>query len=225
MGGSDQTPLEALPCQDPHPLFTFTMPVLISLDLGTSKICGIAFDVDSEHILAVSTHTNTGTVEEKLPLFCHEQDVLVIASLCEKVVMELLDALDALGALEECSNVIGFSFSGQMHGVVLADQKTLHPLSPLITWRDQRISEAEDVPGYLLEAIETGGRTPHCRTGSHLSPGYGGPTLSYLRSTQPHLFKDGVVALSIASYIAACWTSMFAPYHTPTTTPTHVCLT
>eukprot|EP01028_Stygiella_incarcerata_P012029 TRINITY_DN721_c1_g1_i1.p1 TRINITY_DN721_c1_g1~~TRINITY_DN721_c1_g1_i1.p1 ORF type:complete len:478 (-),score=103.24 TRINITY_DN721_c1_g1_i1:854-2287(-) len=180
------------------------MPVLLSLDLGTSKICGIAFDVDNEQVLAVSTHTNTATVEEKLPLFCHEQDAVAIASLCETVVEELLDTL------EDRSSVFGFSFSGQMHGVVVVDGNTLNPLSQLITWRDRRISEAEDVPPCLAEAVKVGGRTPNYKTGSHLSPGYGGPTLSYLHSTQPDMFRSGATALSIASFVASRWTNVIS---------------
>jgi sedoheptulokinase len=174
------------------------MNIVLSLDIGTSKIAAIAFDGDSQKSIAVVGEANAATVGG-LPPGTHEQDPEEIYETC----LRLLRTLIASGGFDP-AQVGTIALSGQMHGVVLVDA-ALDPVTNLITWCDQRAST-------LTGSIEKS-TWPAGRTGCFLHPGYGGATLAVL--AKGGAIPPGATALAIADHVAArlCGIAATGPTH------------
>ncbi|MFH1550022.1 MAG: FGGY family carbohydrate kinase [Planctomycetota bacterium] len=169
------------------------MKIILSLDIGTTKISALALSVETLQPLAVISAPNSAAVPG-LPPERHEQNPLRIRDDC----LNLLSALPGNDAVHTDA-VVGIAISGQMHGVLLADS-SLMCLTNLITWRDRR-TVGFDGPDNAEE------------TGSRLCAGYGGVTLNWL--VKNGALPRDAVALTIADYIAASLTGKIA------TEPTH----
>jgi len=170
------------------------MDIILSLDIGTSKVAAVAFDCDSRENVAVVSSVNQGAIDG-LSNGRHEQSPEIIFGQCLKLLQELIESNKF-----STNTVKAISISGQMHGVLLVDQE-LKPLTNLITWCDQRACE-------LTEKINSPD-WPVDRTGCYLHPGYGGATLASLE------ISSGSTALTIADYVVAKLCGVIA------TEPTH----
>jgi sedoheptulokinase len=175
------------------------MAAIVSLDIGTSKLCALALDLERLSPLAVRSTANDADVPG-LPPGHHEQNPARIRDR----VLELLGQLLADGAVRR-EEVRAVGLTGQMHGVLLAD-RNLQPATNLITWQDQR-TLPPDQPGSLAELSQAVGAA-EARTGCHLHAGYGGVTL-YHMSRNGGLPKN-CTALTIADFIAACLCGVMA---------------
>jgi len=162
------------------------MSIVLSLDIGTSKIAAVAFDCETRQLVEVVTAVNSATVSGLAP-GRHEQDAAPIYDIC----LQLLRQLIGCGAFPAAA-VRTIAISGQMHGVLLVDRE-LRPLTNLITWCDQRASE--------LTARINRGSWPTDRTGCFLHPGYGGATLAVW--ADQNAIPAGSTALTIADFVAA----------------------
>ena len=180
------------------------MPTVISLDLGTSKLCALALSVDARRALAVRSAPNDADLPD-LPAGRHEQDPQRILERGIELVRELV-ADDAVAA----EDVVGFCVTGQMHGLILVDGH-LRPVTPLITWRDRRVLEPG--PESDAESDGSGGGPVSTDTGCRLHPGYGGLALRWLAAGGD--VPQGVVALSVEDYVTAALTGVVS------TEPTH----
>lgn len=91
------------------------------------------------------------------------------------------------------------SLSGQMHGVVVADDE-LHPLTPGIIWADGRSTEqSKRISAHL--------RPEHlARLGSAAFPGFLGPTVAWLLEHEPGLMERARWLLSPKDFVRAQWT-------------------
>jgi sugar (pentulose or hexulose) kinase len=167
--------------------------VILSLDIGTSKLCALAVDAATRRPLAMRTAPNDADVLG-LPPHWHEQSPLRIRDLCFSLLRDVA-ADDALCAAE----VAGIALTGQMHGVLLVDQR-LEPVTNLITWRDRRSAD-EGAPGRLSDCVNAVGEGAPHRVGCRLAHGYGGVTLRWLRGHGLPLARCR--ALSITGYLAA----------------------
>lgn len=174
------------------------MNIILSLDIGTSKIAALAFDCRRGETVAVAAVDNKSGVDG-LSSGRHEQSPEIISNQC----LELLQKLTNSNKFPVYA-VKAIAISGQMHGVLLAD-KSLKPLTNLITWCDQRAAE-------LTAGIDRSG-WPFERTGCYLHPGYGGATLAVL--VLENKIPPGTIALTIADYVAAKLCGV------PATEPTH----
>jgi sugar (pentulose or hexulose) kinase len=174
--------------------------VVISLDIGTSKLCGLALSCESLQPVAILSEVNDTEIAN-LPAGYHEQDPLRIRDLCLGLIRKLLSEKKVRE-----KEVVGIGITGQMHGVMLVNSE-LEPQSNLITWRDQRTLE-RDNPGCIDKAVEAWGADIHQRTGCHLHPGYGGATLHWL--SKNNKLPKGVVALTIADFVAGFLTGVIA---------------
>lgn len=176
------------------------MATMLSVDIGTTKLCALALDVESLRPLAVRTAVNAAGVTG-LPADHHEQSAVQI----RQCVLELLDRLLADEAV--CAaDVTGLALCGQMHGLLLVGVD-LQPVTNLITWRDRRVLSPGQA-GCLDDARCRVGDAREKRTGCGLHAGYGGATLHYL--VRNGGLPGGVVALTIADYVAACLTGVMA---------------
>lgn len=181
------------------------MPIVLGLDLGTSKLCALALSTDARRVLAVRSAPNDADVPD-LPPDRHEQDPAKILDRSLGLVRELL-AGEAVAAGE----VAGLCVAGQMHGVLLVD-RGLQPVTPLITWRDRRALKPTG-PGNIEQALADVDESGQSRTGCRLHPGYGGLTLH--RLAKNGRLPGGALALSLADFVTAALTGVVA------TEPTH----
>lgn len=124
----------------------------LGIDCGTGKVAVAVVDAAGAQLHAAS---RPHAADVSAPAGRHEQDAERIIACAEALVREIPDDLRA--------HIAGIGFTGQMHGVVLHDV-TGKPVSPLVTWQDQRA--AED-PAFLPSL------------GRPLNPGFGMATLAW----------------------------------------------
>jgi sugar (pentulose or hexulose) kinase len=155
------------------------MSVIVSIDLGTTKITSLAVDAEQGTILARGTVLNDTdlTRDTDRSRGRSEWDANRIAELGFQC---LRDVAQRLG--ERTKEVVGVGITGQQHGVVLVDSKS-KPLTPLINWQDRRGHDPMPASGrsYLETARELLGETVVERTGCRLHPGFSGLTLFWLK--------------------------------------------
>lgn len=163
--------------------------VVVSLDIGTSKLCALALSCESLQPIVIHSQPNDAEIKN-LPQSHHEQNPLRIRDLCLELIRNLLSERKV-----RANKVVGIGITGQMHGVLLVNAE-LQPQSNLITWRDARIQDSEI-------------RNQHSeRTGCRLHLGYGGATLQWLGKNDK--LPEGAIALTIADYVAAHLTEVIA---------------
>jgi len=170
------------------------MSIVIALDIGTSKLCALAFCRETCKVLAVVSAPNDADVAD-LAASRHEQDPLRIRGHCIALLKKLLRSDDVAS-----NEVAGIGTSGQMHGVLLVDDE-LVPLANFITWRDERTLEPA-ANGSLDEALARLDASLPARAGTRLNAGYGAATLFWL--SQNGQLPSGARALTIADYVTAC---------------------
>ena len=164
------------------------MAILLSVDIGTSKLCVMALDTLTRRPLAVLSKPNDAGIKG-LPPEQHEQDPRVIQAACFDLLSTVLKQPNLRG-----KSISGIGITGQMHGVLLVDAN-LRPLTNLITWQDGRT--VPFIAGWR-EKIDPAAAQ---RLGCRIAPGYGGLTLSWL-ALQDRL-PQAALALSISDYLAA----------------------
>jgi sedoheptulokinase len=99
----------------------------LGIDIGTGKIAAVILD-PAGSILAVASRPHQAAISAPPGHF--EQDPQKLYSVARDVVRELPESFR--------KQVRSVGLTGQMHGVVLVDGQNL-PVSPLITWQDQRV--------------------------------------------------------------------------------------
>ena len=169
------------------------MDVVVSLDIGTTSLCAMAFSADEGRVIGIASAPNDADVSP-LPAGRHEQDAALIVERCFGLLKQLL-AEPRVPA----TDVVGIGVTGQMHGVLLVDERR-QPLTNLVTWRDMRALETGPL-GHLPTALARLGDGVRERTGAMLSPGYGGATLLWL--AENGFIPSGARALTIADYLVA----------------------
>ncbi len=172
--------------------------VILSLDIGTTKIAAIAYDTTVRKTVLVVSAANSSTVSG-LPGGRHEQEPELILQTCLSLLRQLINSGEF-----NWEDVRTIAISGQMHGVLLVDG-AVKPLTNLMTWCDQRAAG-------LTSGIDRKS-WPAERTGCYLHPGYGGATLAVLAAEKR--ISAGAKALTIADFVAAGLCGVIA------TEPTH----
>lgn len=159
------------------------MSIILSIDIGTTKICAAAYCTERKIMIGCESIHNTSI--NALPPGYHEQSPGIIMEACCFVVRRLLSnpAIDA-------GRVRAIAVTGQMHGVLLVDRKCT-PVTNLMTWRDQR---AVDL------AVSMGDTYAH-HNGCGLRAGYGGATLGFLAKHK--VLEGAFTALSISDYVCS----------------------
>ncbi len=182
------------------------MPRIIGLDLGTSKVTGVLVDTESGETLpqAEAHRVNDSAIKPALPTRA-EQDPGRLRAL----------ALEALSELATYGGPVdGVAVTGQMHGIICLDQAG-EPLTPLLSWQDQRTAE-------VLTDGSTTLRHIHARlkdldwgaNGCRLAHGYGAATLFWL--VQQGELPSGTHRIcTLPDWLAGCLTGQL-----PVTDPT-----
>ena len=164
------------------------MSLILSLDLGTTKICALALDARTGLPVATLSAPNDSTLPG-LARDRHEQDPRRILDIAFNLLRGLLAQPELRGRA-----VRAIGLAGQMHGLLLVDAN-LNPLTNLLTWRDERCA-----PLIPIWQDRLGPSAP-ARLGCRLSAGYGGASLAWLASQGD--LPRGAHALSLAGYLAA----------------------
>jgi len=154
------------------------MPILLGVDLGTTKITAIALDAADGKLLAVHGKPNTANVTspEDRQRDRSEWDPHAIS----RIGVECLRGIaDSLG--EKRHDVAAIGVTGQQHGVLLTDAAG-RPITPLINWQDRRgLDRVGDGLGTFLDlAREHIGSESIDRTGCRLQPGFMAVTLYWM---------------------------------------------
>src|SRR5262249_52482194 len=157
------------------------MPVVLSIDLGTTKITALALDTEHGDIVAASTALNpaetTSPLNKEQGFSEWDASALVASGMgCLRGVADQLR-----GRHRE---LVGLGITGQQHGGVIVDA-ALVPQTPFINWQDRRGEQVEARSGrtYVRLAAERLGEEAPRRTGCRLATGYLGATLFWLKET------------------------------------------
>lgn len=99
----------------------------IGIDIGTTTICGILFDDETNTILETKTLSNNSMLPSN---HSYEtlQDPIKILSICNEILSNFYDHYTSIGSI---------GVTGQMHGILYIDADG-NPTTPLYTWQDQR---------------------------------------------------------------------------------------
>ena len=156
------------------------MPIVLGVDLGTTKITCVAVDAHSGAMLASESAVNDANITRdedraKGHSEWRADRILVAAN------RSLFGAAKQLGS--RVNDVVGIGVTGQQHGVVLVDATTLQPVTPLINWQDRRALQM--IPGgtstWLQATRDAIGPDAWKQTGCWLQPGFMATTLFELR--------------------------------------------
>ena len=134
----------------------------IGLDIGTTSVCGILYDIESGKQIKAITEANDTFIKADKPWKKLQDPVALINKLCD--IEERLESIAD-------STIACIGITGQMHGIVYLNDKG-EPISPLAIWQDGRgdqiYSDNKSYAEYLSEL-----------TGYQLATGYGAVTYFY----------------------------------------------
>jgi sugar (pentulose or hexulose) kinase len=163
----------------------------LGIDIGTGKIAAVILD-PAGSILAVASRPHQAAISAPPGHF--EQDPQKLYSVVRDVVRELPEPLR--------EQVRSVGLTGQMHGVVLVDAQNL-PVSPLITWQDQRVL----TDNFFAQLQD--------RLNKWVFVGYGLVTLAYL-CTKKLLPSNAACGSTIHAWLASRLCGMNRPVLDPT---------
>ena len=170
---------------------------LLGLDLGTTTVTGVLLDAGSGEVLSQSQRRNDGALRPARAGRA-EQEPRRLYSLALEVLAELVATGLSAGSLGRAS---GLALTGQMHGLLCVDADG-RPLTPLITWQDQRT--AEPLPGDTTALDQIQSRTADLawqENGCPMAHGYGAATLFWLVE-QGQLPQGAHQVCTIAGWLA-----------------------
>ena len=179
------------------------MPIVVGVDLGTTKITSLALDSASREVLAVGTVANEANVTSDADRSRGRSEWNADQIVSQRIAC-LKGMADQLG--ERVDHVTGIGITGQQHGVVLVKPNG-QPVSPLINWQDRRALDA--MPGgqrtWLDETRSLLGDDVWRRTGCRLQPGFMAGTLFWLKAHD--LLPTAARALFIMDHFGAVLTN------------------
>ena len=134
----------------------------IGLDIGTTSVCGILYDIGSGKQIKAITEANDTFIKAEEAWKKLQDPVALINKLCD-IEARLESIAD--------SKIACIGITGQMHGIVYLNDKG-EPISPLAIWQDGRgdqiYCDNKSYAEYLSEL-----------TGYQLATGYGAVTYFY----------------------------------------------
>ena len=150
------------------------MSVILGIDLGTSSIKAMLLD-SSKGVLAVETRT----YEVSIPAEGYAEQEPEIWWSETKRILNVLKEKNK----EKFSDIEAIGISGQMHGIVLADQNGV-PLRPAILWLDQRSKKQLTEINSKMNDLQMG----EC-FGNRVFTGFAFPSLMWIRENEPDILK------------------------------------
>ncbi len=161
---------------------------MIGVDIGTTSTKAVLFEengkITAQANQGYPLHTPSPSVAEQDP----EQILNAVFHTISTVMKDSAVRPDS---------VLFLSFSSAMHSVIAVDHAG-HPLTPCITWADNRSAAAA---ARLRD--ELGGHELYLRTGTPIHPMSPLTKLMWLGEEQPELFRQTYKFISIKEYIFA----------------------
>ena len=143
--------------------------IVIGVDMGTTSTKSVAYDVSGR---VAASHAVGYPLHEPKPGYAEQDPDAILAAVAQTV---------ASVALQCDGRIRALSFSSAMHTLIGLDRDR-EPLTPVITWADQRASgQAERL------RAGPGGLALHRRTGTPLHPMAPLPKLVWFREEEPEL--------------------------------------
>ncbi|MEC0171689.1 gluconokinase [Paenibacillus graminis] len=161
---------------------------MIGVDIGTTSTKAVLFEENGK----ITAQANQGYPLHTPSPSVAEQDPEQILN----AVFHTISAVMKDSAVRPDS-VLFLSFSSAMHSVIAVDHAG-HPLTPCITWADNRSAAAA---ARLRD--ELGGHELYLRTGTPIHPMSPLTKLMWLGEEQPELFRQTYKFISIKEYIFA----------------------
>lgn len=149
----------------------------LAIDIGTSKITLVQFDLKSMEVIQTATESNDSEVLLS-DGHKHEQDPLKTWAIVQSLFSQM----------ESLSSVSFIAITAQVHGIILIDEAG-YPHTNLITWRDAR--------PVALGSDESFKQSNGCL----LQKGYGGRTLAALLQGKNSHHYAPLQVCTIASFI------------------------
>lgn len=168
---------------------------MVGLDIGTTSISGLLYDLEKQTVLHSITEAQTSQPFSLDQEWERLQDPERIVQQVERIVRRLL-ALQPEAA--------GIGLTGQMHGIVYVD-KDGRAVSPLYTWQDGRAGQPTEGTGSLTYAQQLSSLT-----GYAIAPGYG-LTTHYYNLCCGLVPEPAIRFCTIADYIAMRLTDTSLP--------------
>ena len=166
----------------------------LGIDIGTTKVAVALVDGGTREVIATAS-------------LAHESDVTGVATgRSEQKVEQILATLDrCIDRLphDAYENVESIGVTGQMHGVVLWNEKT-REVSHLVTWQDQRCLE-----GDFLSHLRATTGDPSAQSG------YGTATLAWLAHHDSSRLSRYTAAATIHDYVVSRLTGNARPITDP----------
>ncbi|MEK8129866.1 FGGY family carbohydrate kinase [Paenibacillus filicis] len=161
---------------------------MISADIGTTSAKTLLFDrsgrILASHAVEYPLHTPTPDTAEQDP----EQIFQAVLAGIQSVVSQ--------GAVR-IGEVLCVSFSSAMHSVIAVDE-AFRPLTPCITWADNRSV------GYVQKLkVNAAGHDIYLRTGTPIHPMSPLLKLMWFRDNRPELFASAHKFIGIKEYVFA----------------------
>jgi sugar (pentulose or hexulose) kinase len=179
------------------------MPIVLGVDLGTTKITAAALDTETGDVIACHSAPNRAEKTSPADKACghSEWDARQIAEIGAECLRGVAEQIR-----DRSDPPIGLGITGQQHGVVLLDDR-LSSLTPLVNWQDRRANLP--FPGssqtYVQRAVALVGKDAPRRAGCRLAAGYLGVTLFWLK--EAGRLPPGATACSIMDYFGAVVTA------------------
>ena len=126
----------------------------IGIDIGTSTICGVIYNLDNKEIEIISRQNNTAIQTD------NEWEKLQDPDRIFRIAEDILNSF-----LHKYSDIKGIGITGQMHGILYTD-KSGNALGKLISWQDGRGNRIFKDKLSYAEYLSK-------ETGYHVSSGYG----------------------------------------------------
>jgi xylulokinase len=159
--------------------------IFIGIDLGTTMVKGVAMD-DNGKILA--SYAKESPMIAKQPAWAEQSPELWWST--------LIEILNLLGTKVNFKHVKGIGLSGQMHGIVVYDNKYL-PLRRAIVWMDKRSSKEVET---ILQTV--GNVSLYTITGNPVFTGFLLPSLLWLKQNEQSTYKNIHKISSPKDYLA-----------------------
>ncbi len=164
-----------------------TPAIWIGIDIGTTGVRAVAYQPNGTCLCAASQIYPLHTPHPEWA----EQDPDEIIAATEKVIREVADCLANDGYKPD-----GLAFSSVFHSFVAYD-KDGRPLTQLMTWADNRSSDA-------VQKMKKSGKdllSVYRRTGCPVHPMYPMTKVAWLHEERPDLFKNTAFLGSIKDYV------------------------
>ena len=145
------------------------MPAVLSVDVGTSTICGVAVDASGELIASVERPNDAAV--SGLPPTWFEQDP-------ERIRGRVVEVLSELA--RQVGDVACIGLTGQMHGMLCVDAGN-RPVSRLVTWQDGRCLDASSQGSVLEQMLRRVPESLWDACGCRPASGFMGSTLFWMR--------------------------------------------